>query len=119
VVTAGGITPWTPIAAVQVAGGYDVAWHDTSSGLYSVWSVDSSGNYLSNLATSVTGNSSTLESFETIFGQDLNGDGHIGAPPPPPPTVIQTDGTTALTEVGTNYFLDNTSSGIGPLLKDG
>jgi hypothetical protein len=110
----------TPIGAVQVSGGdYDIAWHDTSSGLYSVWSVDSSGNYLSNLATSVTGNSSTLESFETIFGQDLNGDGHIGAPPPPPPTVIQTDGTTALTEVGTNYFLNPTGGGTGPELKFG
>jgi hypothetical protein len=119
-VIAGQFGTWTPIGAVQVAGGsYDIAWHDTSSGLYSIWSIDSNGNYVSNLANSVAGNSTTLESFETIFGQDLNGDGHIGPPPPPPPTVIQTDGTTALTEVGNNFFLDNTGSGTGPELKFG
>ena len=84
-----------------------------------MWSLDSNGNYLSNLTAPIAGNSSTLESFETIFGQDLNGDGHIGAPPPPPPTVIQTDGTTALTEVGTNYFLNPTGGGTGPELKFG
>ncbi len=105
---------------MQVAGGtYDIAWHDTSSGLYSVWSLDSNGNYVSNLASSVAGNSATLESFETIFNQDLNGDGSIGAPPPPPPTVIQTDGTTALTKSGNNYFLNPTGGGTGPELKFG
>ena len=83
VVTAGEFGTWTPIGAVQVAGGgYDVAWHDPSSGLYTVWSTDSNGNYLSNLIGAVTGNSSALETFETIFNQDLNGDGTIGLPPP-------------------------------------
>lgn len=119
-VTAGEFGTYVPIGAVQVSGGdYDIAWHDPSSGLFSVWSVDSNGNYLSNLTAPITGNSSTVESFETIFGQDLNGDGHIGPPPPPPPTVIQTDGTTALTEVGTNYFLNPTGGGTGPELKFG
>ena len=107
-----GVTPavlgaWTPIGAVQVAGGdYDVAFHDSSSGLYTVWSTDSNGNYLSNIIGAVAGNSSALESLETTFGQDLNGDGHVGPPPSPPPTIIQTDGTTALTEVGNNFFLN-------------
>ena len=45
-----------------------------------MWSLDSNGNYLSNLTAPIAGNSSTLESFETIFGQDLNGDGTIGIP---------------------------------------
>ena len=41
---------WTPIGAVQVAGGgYDVAWKNTATGQYTVWSTDSNGNYLSNL----------------------------------------------------------------------
>ena len=36
--------------AEQVSGGgYDVALKDSSSGLYAVWSTDSSGNYLSNV----------------------------------------------------------------------
>ena len=84
---------------------YDVAWHDPSSGLYTVWSTDSNGNYLSNLIGAVAGNNSALESLETTFNQDLNGDGHIG-PPHLRRLVIQTDGTTALTEVGNNYFLN-------------
>ena len=64
---------------MQVAGGgYDVAWKDPVRGLYTVWSTDSNGNYLSNLIGAVAGNSTALESFETIFNQDLNGDGIIG-----------------------------------------
>ena len=109
----------SPIGAVQVTNGYDVAWHDTSSGLFSIWSVDSNGNYVSNLTPLVTGNSSTLESFETVFNQDFNGDGHIGLPPPPPPTVIQVDGATTLVQAGSNYFLNPTSGGTGPELKFG
>ena len=117
VVTAGEFGTWTPIGAVQVAGGgYDIAWHDPSSGLYTVWSTDSNGNYLSNLIGEVAGNSTALESLETTFNQDLNNDGTIGLPPPPPPLVIQTDGTTALTEVGTNYFLNPVGGGTGPEL---
>ena len=53
-----------------------------------------------------------MESLETIFDQDLNGDGAIGLTT----TVIQTDGSTSLTEVANNYFLYN-SSGSGPALK--
>ena len=49
-VTAGEFGTWTPIGAVQVAGGgYDVAWKNTATGQYTVWSTDSNGNYLSNL----------------------------------------------------------------------
>jgi VCBS repeat-containing protein len=107
---------WTPIGAVQVAGGgYDVALHNTSSGLYTVWSTDSNGNYVSNVIGAVAGNSSALEALEATFGQDLNIDGHIGIPS----IVIQTDGTTALTEIGNNFFLDNTGSGSGPELQFG
>ena len=110
--TVGEFGGWTPIGAVQVAGGgYDVAWHDPSSGLYTVWSTDSNGNYLSNLVGAVSGNSTALESLETTFNQDLNGDGTIGIPK----VVIQTDGSTALTEVGNNFYLYN--GGTGPELK--
>ena len=93
----GTYTPDPGARAVVSGGDYDIVWHDPSSGLYSVWSLDSNGNYLSNLTAPIAGNSSTLESFETIFGQDLNGDGnHRGRPPPPPPVTIQIDGTTKL-----------------------
>ena len=78
-VTAGEFGGWTPIGAVQVAGGgYDIAWKNTSTGQYTVWSTDSNGNYLSNVIGAVAGNSAALEALETTFNQDLNGDGAIG-----------------------------------------
>jgi hypothetical protein len=46
----------------------------------------------------------------------LNGDGVIGPPPPPAPTVIEQFGATSLTEVGTQFYLYD-STGTGPSLK--
>ena len=113
-VTVGEFGTTTPIGAVQVAGGgYEVIWKDPVSGLYTAWSVDGNGNYLSNLIPGVSGTSTALEALETTFNQDLNGDGQIGIPK----VVIQTDGSTALTQVGNNFFLDNTGSGSGPELQ--
>ena len=58
----------------------------------------------SNIFGAVPGNSPALESLETTFGQDLNGDGVIGLPT----KVIQTDtssyGTTSLAEIGNQLF---------------
>ena len=80
-VTVGEFGTWTPIGAVQVAGGgYDVAWKNAATGQYTVWSTDSNGNYLSNIIGAVSGTSTALESLETTFNQDLNGDGTIGIP---------------------------------------
>jgi serralysin len=81
---------------------------------YTIWSVDSQGHFTVNIGHDLSGNSAALESFETIFYQDLNGDGTIG---PPAPVVIQTDNTTALTESNNAYYLDNT--GTGPELTQG
>ncbi len=47
---------------------------------------------------------------ETSFHQDLNGDGVIGIPT----TVIESLGSTSLTQVGTNYYLY--SGSVGPEL---
>ena len=64
---------------MQVSGGgYDVAWKDPVSGLYTAWSTDSNGNYLSNLIGTVSATSTALEALENTFQQDLNGDGIIG-----------------------------------------
>ena len=111
---------WTIIDAIQVAGGgYDVAWKETGVDQYTVWSLDANGNQIGNIAGGViTGESATLENFETIFGQDLNGDGHVGPPPPPPPVTVSTDGTTTLVQSGNNYFLEVTGSNtLGPEVK--
>jgi hypothetical protein len=79
-VVAGQFSPFTPIAAEQAASGYDIAWKASNADQYSIWSVDPNGNYIGNLLGTVAGSNPTLESFETIFHQDLNGDGVIGYP---------------------------------------
>ena len=105
-----------PIGAEQTASGYEVAWKMPGADQYSVWVTDNNGNYLSNTLTSVSGTSAALQSIETSFHQDLNGDGTIGPPPPPAPTVIEGFGSTSLTEVGTHFYLYD-SGGTGPSLK--
>ena len=75
---AGQFGGWMPIGAVQTASGYDVAWKMPGANEYTVWSTDSNGNYISNLIGAVSGTSTALESLESIFNQDLNGDGVIG-----------------------------------------
>ena len=72
---------WTPIGAEQTATGYEVAWKVTGADQYTVWNTDSNGNYVSNLIGVVSGTSTALESLETSFHQDLNGDGVIGIRP--------------------------------------
>jgi serralysin len=109
-VVAGQFAGVTPIGAEATSTGYEVAWHVTGTDQYGVWYTDSSGNYLSNIGL-VSGTSSTLESLETSFHQDLNGDGTIGIPT----AVIESSGSVSLTEVGNNYYFY--SGGVGPELK--
>jgi serralysin len=105
-------TAVVPIAAEAIAGGYELAWKVPSTGQYSVWSTDSNGNYISNIIGTASGTDVAFESIETSFHQDLNGDGVIGVPT----SVIEAAGSTHLTKVGNNYYLDD-SSGSGPSLK--
>ncbi len=79
---------WTPIGAEKTATGYEVAWHNTSTGQYTVWSTDSNGNYVSNIVAVGSGTSVALESIESSFHQDLNGDGTIGLPAAAPAMVM-------------------------------
>jgi hypothetical protein len=60
------------------------------------------------------GNAIALESLETTFHQDFNGDGTIGLVG----TAIEPFGTSLL-EVGNNYDLESISSGTGPELTRG
>ena len=50
----------------------------TGADQYTVWNTDSNGNYVSDTIGVVSGTSYALESLETSFQQDLNGDGTIG-----------------------------------------
>ena len=64
---------------MQTASGYDVAWKNTGTGQYTVWSTDRNGNYKGYLTGgAVSGTSYALESLEPVFRQDLNRDGVIG-----------------------------------------
>jgi hypothetical protein len=93
----------------------EVRYHDQ----YTVWNTDSSGNYLSNTAF-VSGSSSTLESLEPSFHQDLNGDGVIGLPSTAPTTTtitIESYGSTALVQAGSNFLMKPVAGGSGPELQ--
>ena len=76
-VVAGEFGGWVPIGAVQTASGYDVAWEIPGANEFRVWTTDSNGNFISS-TVALSGTSTTLESYESIFNQDLNGDGVIG-----------------------------------------
>ncbi len=77
-VVAGEFGAWTPIGTEQTAGGYEVAWKNPGADQYTAWNTDSSGNFVSDTIGIVSGASTALESLETSFHQDLNGDGTIG-----------------------------------------
>ena len=114
-VTAGEFGKWTPIGAIQTASGYDVAWKNTGTGQYTVWSTDRNGNYKGSLTGgAVSGASHVLEALEPVFKQDLNRDGVIGLTTH---KVIQKDGSTSLTEVANHYYELDGSNGSGPALK--
>src|SRR6266404_1737860 len=113
-VVVGQFNPYTPIAAEQTAGGYEVALKNSGTNQFSIWNTDNSGNFLS--FSVYSGTSTALESLETSFHQDLNGDGVIGVPAATA-FAIETFGSISLVQVGNNYFLDSISSGTGPSLK--
>ena len=50
----------------------------TGADQFTVWNTDNSGNYVSSAFDVASGTSAALQSFETSFHQDLNGDGYIG-----------------------------------------
>ncbi|WP_354226450.1 matrixin family metalloprotease [Bradyrhizobium sp. F1.4.3] len=113
VVVAGQFGAWTPIGAEQVSSGYEVAWQIPGTNQFTVWTTDSSGNLISSTGA-IAGTSPTLEQFETILHQDLNGDGTIGVPV----TTIEVFGTTSLIENG-NFYMNPVAGGTGPELKYG
>ena len=67
-----------PIGVEATASGYEVAWKVMGTDVYSVWATDKNGNYTSSIIGNASGTSTTLESIESSFHQDLNGDGYLG-----------------------------------------
>ena len=115
-IVAGQWPGWVPIGGEATATGYEVAWKLGGADQYTVWNTDTNGNDTTNTIGTVFGNSIALELLETSFHQDLNGDGVIGLPATTSIT-IETAGSTHLTQVGTNYFLNDAAGGAGPSLK--
>src|SRR5581483_10567212 len=72
---------WTPIGVEKTSTGYEVALFNASNHLYTIWNTDNNGSVLWSSLSSVSGTNIALESIETSFQQDLNGDGTIGVPP--------------------------------------
>ncbi|WOH61250.1 NF038122 family metalloprotease [Bradyrhizobium sp. BWC-3-1] len=108
---------WSPVGAEAISGGYEVAWKSGSQ--FTIWYTDSGGKYTSN-AGSLAANSTSLETFETSFHQDLNGDGTIGTPAGTAGrTTIESYGATSLVQVGNNYFFNPVAGGTGPELGYG
>ena len=105
----------SPIGAEALSsGGYKVAWKNETTGLFTIWYTDAFGNHSSTPLSGAAGTSAILESFETSFQQDLNGDGSIGEVG----TVIESFGSTALLSQGENFILQG-SGGTGPTLQFG
>ena len=77
-VVVGQFGQWAPIAAEQTASGYQVVWKQTGADQYLAWNTDSSGNCVSGALNPTSGTSAALQSMETTFQQDLNGDGYTG-----------------------------------------
>ena len=62
-VTVGQFGAWVPIGAEQAGSTYQVAWKNGAADQYIVWTVDSSGNYLSQGGV-VSGGSWYVEAYE-------------------------------------------------------
>ena len=77
-VVAGDFGTWRPIAAEAAESGYVVIWKNEDIDRYCVWNTDTHGNYLWTAMGAVLGSDAAIESRETLFQQDLSGDGTIG-----------------------------------------
>ena len=117
-VAAGQFAEWTPIGTEATSTGYEVAWQN-QSGQFTIWQTDSNGNYVLDTGA-LSGSSNALETAETSFHQDLNGDSTIGVPGGGggvSGTTIESFGSTSLVQSGANYFLEPVAGGTGPELS--
>ncbi len=106
-VAVGQFGAWTPLAAELSGGMYRVAWKNGGADLYVAWNVDINGNFVSQ-GTGVTGSTWYVQSYETVVGRDLNGDGTLGAIA----TSIEGGGNTTLSRVADSYFFNYGSGNI-------
>jgi Tryptophan-rich Synechocystis species C-terminal domain len=102
---------WRAIGAEQTANGYSVWLRNGTTGQYQRWNTDFAGNYTS--GEFAGGSSYALQSTETSFQQDLNGDGTIGLAS----SSIETVGNTKLAQVADMYFMYQGDGSSGVLVR--
>jgi hypothetical protein len=61
-----------PVGALQTATGYEVAWSLVGQDEYTVWNINSGGDYTSSALGVVTGQNFNLEDLDPTFGENLN-----------------------------------------------
>ncbi|MFO1079552.1 MAG: matrixin family metalloprotease [Reyranellaceae bacterium] len=105
---------WTPLGAERVGTGYEVAWRFGTADQYMVWNVAGDGSYVATAIGAVSGTDNQLRSTETLFQQDLNGDGVIGLAA----ATIEALGNTRLVQAGTVFMMFD-AQGQGPTLAYG
>jgi Tryptophan-rich Synechocystis species C-terminal domain/Leishmanolysin len=103
---------WTPIGAEPSGSGYQLVWKNAATNQYIVWTLDGTGNFVSQGAV-LAATGSALELLEPTFSQDLNGDGITGAVT----TTIESSGLTKLVRIADDFFLYPVAGSSGPQLK--
>src|SRR5262249_4795574 len=112
---------WIPISAEKTTTGYVVAWKVAGVAQRTILETQENREHFFYTTSYGTGVAARLKSIWITFHQDLNGDGVIGtntAVTAPVTTVIESNGSTSLTKVGSTFYLYD-SSGSGPSLKFG
>ena len=104
----------TPIGVEQTSSGYEVAWQIPGRNQFSIWTTDSSGNFVS--FSGMSGTSTALESLETSFHQDLNGDGVIGIPAPTASATGAIPLSNSISHTGLGAFAGNDTFVFNPSL---
>ena len=79
-----------------------------------MWSTDSSGNYTSLIIYGASGNSAALESLETTFHQDLNGNGTVGIHSAPAPANPSQSSAIVMGQPGNDKFVFSPNLGAEP-----
>ena len=103
---------WRVIGAEQTANGYSVWLRAGTGNYYRQWNTDFAGNYVST-AAETNGGSYVLQSTESTFQQDLNGDGTLGLAS----SEIETVGNTKLAQVADMYFMYQGDGSSGVLVR--
>src|SRR5262249_32643074 len=104
---------WSPFGAVQTDR-KSVVEGKSGDGEGGGGITDKNGKFLSQTGL-LSGNDYTLESLESTFQQDLNGDNTSGFTK----RLKHRDGSSGFTAVANRFFLYDHTSGVGPSLKLG